>query len=118
MKEKIRTFNNTIRCIFNYLRVYNKNISWKILRYRQYIIEVEIDEDNRTKFFVYRDTRSGLNKVTNRTFRSKKSAENYIQDLVERSTRFAIIRRKRFNRYVNNLPTRLYKNSKLNINND
>jgi hypothetical protein len=50
MNNIIYKTKNVLRFIYNFLKVYNKNISWKILRYQQYVIEVEIDDNVKTQF--------------------------------------------------------------------
>jgi hypothetical protein len=78
MNNIIYKTKNVLRFIYNFLKVYNKNISWKILRYQQYVIEVEIDDNVKTQFKVYRNTKDGYKLTTKQIFRSREGAEMFI----------------------------------------
>ena len=86
---------NTFKFISNFIRLRNMNLSWKILRYQQYMIEVEIDDNVKTKFRVYRNTKNGNILSTTQVFRSVDSAELFITKMVHRSAHISILKRKR-----------------------
>lgn len=91
---------NTLRFIYNFARLRNKNISWKILRYQQYVIEVEIDENVKTQFRVYRNTKKGYKLSTKQIFRSVEGAKNFIDKVIQRSANLIILQKKRLNKYI------------------
>lgn len=92
---------NILRFISNFIRLRNKNLSWKMLRYQQYEIEVEIDDNVKTKFRVYRNTKNGEVLSTTQIFRSVESAELFITKAVHRSAHISILKRNRlYNRIL------------------
>jgi len=86
---------NILRFISNFIRLRNKNLSWKMLRYQQYMIEVEIDDNIKTQFRVYRNTKNGDVLSTTQVFRSIEGAELFITKMVHRSAHISILKRKR-----------------------
>ena len=102
MNNIIYKTKNVLRFIYNFLKVYNKNISWKILRYQQYVIEVEIDDNVKTQFKIYRNTKDGYKLTTKQIFRSREGAEMFINKIIQRSAQFAVLKRKRLKDAIEN----------------